>query len=175
MKREKVPYEHALPQTLSLLASPGLLLVSSGDGQDANAMVIGWGTVGIVWGKPIFVTLVRPSRYTYGLIEASGVFTVNVPTEAMRRWVGVCGTQSGRDVDKFGDFGVARSPGQTVECPTIDDSPMAYECRVVHTNDVLPERLRGDIDARAYPAGDYHRMYYGEILGAYAAEGYGSQ
>ena len=172
MKRQRVPYEHKLSETLSQLANPGLLLVSSSDGNDANAMTIGWGTVGIIWGKPIFVALVRPSRHTYGLIEASGVFTVNVPTERMRRWVGVCGTQSGRDVDKFGAHGVAKSPGQMVACPTIDDSPMVYECRVVHTNDVLPGRLLGDIDARAYAGGDYHRMYYGEILGAFAAEGY---
>ena len=172
MNRERVSYDHGLSKTLSLLANPGLLLVSSRDGENANAMVIGWGTVGIQWGKPVFVTLVRPSRHTYGLIETSGVFTVNVATEEMRRWVGVCGTQSGRDVDKFGEYGVAKSAGQMVGCPTIDESPMVYECRVVHTIDVLPETLRGDIGANSYPDQDYHRMYYGEILGAYAAIGY---
>ena len=172
MKREKVSYDRGLVKTLKLLADPGLLLVSSRGRDQANAMIIGWATVGVLWGKPVFVTLVRPSRHTFGLIEASGLFTVNVPTEEMQRWVGVCGTQSGRDVDKFGAYGVARSPGQMVDCPTIDDSPMVYECRVVHTNDVLPETLNGALDASSYPSGDYHRMYYGEILGAFAAEGY---
>ena len=80
MDYTKVPYTTYLKQTLSRLTDPGLLLVSAaGDGKP-NAMTIGWGTVGVIWGKPIFVVLVRPSRYTYSLLEASDSFTVCVPS-----------------------------------------------------------------------------------------------
>jgi len=170
MKRERVPYDYKLQKTLALLANPGLLLTSAKPSGEANVMTIGWGTVGIIWERPIFMTLVRPSRYTYGFIEASRAFTVHVPTEEMRRWVGICGTRSGRDMDKFGDYGIATSPAQRVSGVTIDDCPMVYECRVVHYNDLIPAQLDPEIEAGSYGGSDYHRLYFGEILGAYASE-----
>ncbi|GAG03898.1 unnamed protein product, partial [marine sediment metagenome] len=96
MERVRVDYDHRLSKTLALLANPGLLLASTKRSGASNVMTIGWGSVGIIWGKPLFVVLVRPSRYTYGFIHDSGVFTVNVPTEEMREWVNLCGTRSGR-------------------------------------------------------------------------------
>ena len=106
MARKKVSYTHKLARTLALLADPGLLLVSSKRSGESNVMTIGWATVGIIWGKPIFVVMVRPSRYTYEFIEDSGDFTVNVPTMEMRDWVMVCGTKSGRELDKFKAYNV---------------------------------------------------------------------
>jgi len=135
-------------------------------------MAIGWATVGILWGKPVFVALVRPSRYTYQFIEDIGTFTINVPGPAQRRWVGICGGRSGRDVDKFALLNLAVTPGQHVNSITLDACPMVYECKVVHHNDVIPANLDGQIDAESYGGRDYHRLYYGEILGTYASEEY---
>ena len=90
-----------LNETLDVLGKPGLLLVSTDADGKPNAMTIGWGTVGIIWGKPIFVVLVRPSRYTYGLMEQTEDFTVNVPSAELREAVAFCGSKSGRDYDKF--------------------------------------------------------------------------
>ncbi len=172
MERKRVPYHYRLDRTLTTLNDPGLLLVGTKRDGRSNVMTIGWGTVGILWGRPCFVVLVRPSRYTYEFMEDSGVFTVNVPSEAMRSWVGICGSRSGRNLDKFGDYGMTTSRGQYVEAATIDACPMVYECHVVHTNDVLPERLDRGIEAASYGGSDYHRMYYGEILGVFAANGF---
>jgi len=172
MQRTQVSFDHGLNKTLAVLRDPGLLLASTDRSGASNVMTIGWGTVGIIWGKPIFVVLVRPSRYTYQFIEDSGVFTVNVPTEEMREWVAVCGSRSGREMNKFAEYDMATSPGQTVGAVTIDACPMVYECKVVHHNDVLPPNLASEIEASYYGGSDYHRVYYGEILGAYAAGGY---
>ena len=172
MDRARVNYDHGLNKTLALLADPGLLLASTKRSGASNVMTIGWGTVGIIWGGPLFVVLVRPSRYTYQFIEDSGVFTVNVPTEEIREWVSVCGTRSGRDVDKFATCGMSISPGQMVDAITIDGCPLVYECKVVHHNDVLPPNVDPAIEESFYDGSDYHRVYYGQILSAYAAEGH---
>ena len=172
MERELVPFDYQLSKTLATLASPGLLLVGTKQTGQSNVMTIGWGTVGIVWGKPVFEVLVRPSRYTYEFIEESGAFTVNVPTEAMRSWVALCGTESGRDMDKFGPHGVTLTRCEGLPAATIDVCPMVYECKVVHHNDVIPAHLAPDIETRSYRGSDYHRVYFGEILAARAAEGY---
>jgi flavin reductase (DIM6/NTAB) family NADH-FMN oxidoreductase RutF len=172
MERHVVPFDHALDKTLARLANPGLLLVGTKTTGESNVMTIGWGTVGIIWGKQVFAVLVRPSRYTYEFIEESGAFTVNVPTDEMRAWTVLCGTKSGRDIDKFGPHGMTLTACEGLPAATIDACPMVYECRVVHHNDVIPAHLAPEIEARSYRGADYHRIYYGEILAARAAEGY---
>jgi flavin reductase (DIM6/NTAB) family NADH-FMN oxidoreductase RutF len=153
---------------LSVLADGGLLLASTRQDGRSNVMTIGWATVGVIWGLPVMVVLVRPSRYTYQFIEASKVFTVNVPTPAMRPYVNLCGTKSGRDVDKLAD--AVTVMGQHVNSVVLDECPLVYECRVVHTNDVQPDNLLPDVLRRAYQRGDFHRVYYGQIVGATADE-----
>lgn len=164
--RELVPYTFSLDKTLETLTNGGLLLASTRQDGLSNVMTIGWATVGIVWGLPVMIVLVRPSRYTYRFIEESGQFTVNVPTPEMRPYVNMCGTKSGREVDKLA--GVATTMGQEVPVVTLDECPLVYECRVLHTNDVIPANLLPDVSQRAYPRGDFHRLYYGHIMGTFA-------
>lgn len=172
MDRKKVSPDHGYSKTLERLADPGLLLASTDSAGKSNVMTIGWGTMGIIWGKPCFVVLVRPSRYTYRFIEDSQVYTVNVPTPEMSDYVTMCGTRSGRDLDKIGEYDVDVSMGQVVEAITIDDAPMVYECRVLHHNDLIPANLEQGVEERFYGGADYHRVYFGEIVGAYAADSY---
>ena len=94
MARSEVAYTYQLDRTLDRLAHGGLLLASTRSGGQSNVMTIGWATVGVVWGLPVMVVLVRPSRYTYGFMEESGVFTVNVPTPDMTEYVALCGTRA---------------------------------------------------------------------------------
>jgi flavin reductase (DIM6/NTAB) family NADH-FMN oxidoreductase RutF len=165
----EVSYTDYLSETLDALRKPGLLLVSADASGKPNAMTIGWGTVGIIWGKPIFIVLVRPSRYTHGLIEQTEDFTVNVPSGDMADVVAFCGSASGRDHDKFAEKGLVAVPGRKVKSPIIDQCVIHYECKVVHKNDVLKDNLASEIISSAYPGGDFHTIYYGEILSVYAS------
>jgi flavin reductase (DIM6/NTAB) family NADH-FMN oxidoreductase RutF len=162
MVYETVPYTAHLTETLAALEDPGLLLVTADKEGKANAMTIGWGTVGVIWGRPIFVVLVRPSRYTYTLLEQSDSFTVCVPRADMRAAVEYCGQYSGRDGDKLQACNLATLPSTRVSAPGLAGCPVIYECRIVHTNDVNPPSLAREITA--YPSGNYHRLYYGEIM-----------
>ena len=56
----------------------GILLTTAAEGK-VNTMTIGWGTIGIEWGKPLFVAYVRDSRYTMEMLGKNPEFTVNVP------------------------------------------------------------------------------------------------
>ena len=165
----EISYTEYLEETLDVMKKMGLLLVSVDTEGKPNTMTIGWGTVGIIWGKPIFVVLVRPSRYTYGLMEETEDFTVNVPTSDLADVVAFCGIESGRDHDKFTEKGLVAVPGRKVKSPIIEQCVIHYECKVVHKNDVLKDKLAGDITRSSYPGGDFHTLYYGEILSVYAS------
>ncbi|MCX7885809.1 MAG: flavin reductase, partial [Verrucomicrobiae bacterium] len=58
---------------------------------------------------------------------------------------------------------------QTVRVPVIEEALIQYECRVVHRNDLNPAAMAEEILRNAYSGGDYHRLYFGEVLAACAA------
>ena len=93
------------------------MLLASVDTQGKpNVMTIGWGAVGTIWGRPIFMILVRPSRYTFNLINATGEYTVNVPIPELGDAVSYFGSVSGRDQDKFKVKGLTATQGKKVGC-----------------------------------------------------------
>ena len=156
-------------ETMDALTHEGLLLCSVGTDGKPNAMTIGWLTGGVVWGKPILTVLVRPSRFTYTRLGRVNEFTVNVLPASFAEAVQHCGTASGRDGDKFAHTRLRSVAAQKVRVPVIEQGVVHYECRVVHTNEVIPANLAADIQSSAYANGDYHRVYFGEVLAAYAA------
>ncbi len=164
MEKVEAGYMDYLKETFMAMDRTGLLLTSTGQQGSSNVMTIGWGSIGIIWAKPMFIVLVRPSRFTYSLIEERGDFTVNVPPPEMSEKVSFCGTVSGRNHDKFTEQELTSIPARKVSSPLIEECLIHYECRVVHENDVLPAHLASDIPPAHYPQGDYHRIFYGEIL-----------
>ena len=171
MSKKVVPYTRFLPETLAVLDRPGLLLVSQGEDGVPNAMTIGWGTVGIMWAKEVFTIMVRPSRYTFSRLQQSDSFTVNVPGPDLHSAVAFCGSHSGRDYDKFVECGMTPEPSEMVRGPGIAECPIVYECKIVHTTDVISANLDPEIVAHSYSRGDLHRIYHGEIQAVRAAEG----
>lgn len=155
-------------------AMPRGILLTTKRGDEVNTMTIGWGTIGIEWGKPVFVAYVRESRHTRKLLDETGEFTVNIPLkDADRNIISVCGTKSGRDMNKIETLGLNLEPGDKVDVPGILELPLTLECKVLFRNVQDESRLPEPIRSRFYTGGnnaDYHIAYYGEILGAYIAE-----
>ncbi|MFC1899567.1 flavin reductase family protein [Chloroflexota bacterium] len=168
MAKIKIDYTDHLKETNMMLGHGGLLLASVDAQGNPNAMTIGWGTVGIIWNRPVFVVLVRPSRYTHGLIEITGDFTVNVPTPELADKMSYFGTVSGRDEDKFKESGLTTIPGNNIKSPIVAECVIHYECMVVHKNDVIPDELVEGIRNSSYRKDDFHKIYFGEILAVYA-------
>jgi flavin reductase (DIM6/NTAB) family NADH-FMN oxidoreductase RutF len=168
-KIEIGPNDYAV-EMLQALAHPGLLLVSLDKRNRPNAMTIGWGSVGIYWGEPIFIAPVRESRYTYRCLEHTRDFTVNVLPRKLAELGVFCGTVSGRDHDKFAEAGLTAVPGLRVKSPIIEECVLSYECEVVHSNDVVPKALAVNLKNRSYSKGDYHRLYFGRIVAVRAEE-----
>ena len=139
MKHVEISPKTHLQETLHKLTRLGLLLVSAGTDGKPNAMTIGWGTIGVIWGKRIFTVLVRPSRYTYKLLGESDSFTVCVPSSTLQAAVSFCGTRSGRDYDKFKECDLTPLPSTQVSAPGIAECPIVYECQIER----LPSGGRG--------------------------------
>ncbi len=151
----------------------GVLLTAAADGK-VNTMTIGWGTLGIQWGKPIFIAFVRESRYTKELLDKNPEFTVNIPYgDYDKSILSICGTKSGRDIDKFKELGLIPEEGESVSVPGIRQLPLTLECKVVYRQEQDKAAITEKNTLRYYPKndqfpqGDYHTAYYGEITAAY--------
>jgi flavin reductase (DIM6/NTAB) family NADH-FMN oxidoreductase RutF len=160
---EPQDYMRHADRVQDILTGRGLLLTAYDPAGRANAMTIGWGSIGSVWGMPMWTVLVRPSRYTYKCIETAGSFAVCVPPADLKKACVVCGSRSGRDLDKLADLGLSVKRGDVLNVPVLTDCPIVYECRVVHANDVDPSRLAEGIGKTFYKDPDYHRVYWGRI------------
>ena len=170
MAKVTIHYTDFFAETMQRMREDGLLLVTASADGKPNVMTIGWGTIGSIWARPTFVVLVRPSRFTFRRLEETGDFTVNVPPPELTDAVSRCGTVSGRDHDKFQENRLTLLPSRQVRPPVIKECLIHYECRTLHRNDVVPEAVVQSVLDDAYREGDFHRIYFGEIVAAYADE-----
>ena len=165
MKKEINAFDYAGHIFTSM--KKGILLTTKADGK-VNTMTIGWGTLGIEWGKPICTVFVRQSRHTKTLLDKNGEFTINVPLKGTDRKaaLGFCGSKSGRDVDKIKELGLTLEEPETISVPGIKEFPITLECRVVYKQDQDLSVLEEDKCRRYYAPGtandgDYHTAFYG--------------
>lgn len=153
-----------LENTMNYLHKQGAFLTTRND-KTTNTMTISWGNIGFEWNRPIFTILVRKSRYTHEIIDKSQEFSVSVPfNDNFKKALALCGSKSGRDLDKITESGLTLREGQVIATPSIVGCEMVYECKVVYQQDMDPNLLSKSIKDSAYKNDDYHTIYYGEIL-----------
>ncbi|ATW27089.1 flavin reductase family protein [Candidatus Formimonas warabiya] len=163
----EVDFIKGLEKALEHLPKQGAFLTVK-DQDRINTMTIGWGSVGFMWQKPVFMALVRKSRYTYQLIDHADSFTVSIPYEKeMKKALTICGTISGRDRDKCKEAGISFIPSIAVGSPVIADCRQYYECKIVYKQEMNPEMLMPQIQKAMYADNDYHTLYFGEIVACY--------
>ena len=173
MKREIELWDYA--KQIMEATGKGVLLTAKANDR-VNTMVIGWGMLGIEWGKPIFTVFVRKSRYTKALLDQNPEFTVNIPLGSIPKEIlSLCGSKSGRDVDKIQQLGLTLEDPVTVSVPAIRELPLTLECKVIYRQDQDPAAIDPQSDSRFYAKGtanegDYHTAYYGQVTAAYIVE-----
>ncbi|MCS7241372.1 MAG: flavin reductase [Candidatus Caldatribacterium sp.] len=165
MDFEKAPWQEIALQALHALSNVGglLLVTQKRDTEKVNVMTIGWALFGIVWGKPIAAVFVRPSRFTYTLLEENPFFTVNVPPPNLAQVITDCGKYSGRDVDKIAFCALTPVYFEAFPVPSISECIASLQCAVVAKSWINPEALTASIRETYYGNDDYHKVYFGEI------------
>lgn len=147
-------------------------LLTAGDKTSFNAMTIGWGSIGAMWSKPFIQVVVRPHRYTYEFMEKYNTFTVSVLPVQYRDAMQIIGSKSGKDCDKIKESGLTVVHSEIVDAPTFKEAELVFECKKNYWQDMNPENFLDSAISEKYPAKDYHRIYFGEILAVYGESYY---
>ncbi len=166
MKLHPVDLMTMTPEIFGVFSTQNALL-TAGDRSGCNPMTIGWCQLGRLWSRPVCTVYVRPERYTYTLMEAQDYFTVSVlPTEE-KEIMKLCGTQSGRDVDKIKACGLTVRYGAG-DAPFFEEAEWALVCKKLYVQDLSAACVRdGAPILRHYQEQGWHRAYTGEVLEAY--------
>jgi len=139
-------------------------LLTAGSTEKYNTMTIAWGSLGVMWNKPIFVVVVRPQRYTKGFVDINEMFTVSFYPEEHKNALQILGTKSGRDGDKITES--ALTPLFTDNTIAFEEAHTIYVCKKLHGGQPLDPAFFTDpgLDKTIYPDKDYHYYYTGEIV-----------
>lgn len=130
------------------------LIIATKMGETINIMTLGWKTLGVLWSQPVWIVAVRPSRYTFKLLNEHPEFSLHLMPESRDDVVSLAGSKSGKNLDKVKKLGLNLIESKKISVPLIDEALISYECKVIHTAE----------------SGDNapHRLYFGKILKAYA-------
>lgn len=162
-------FTNLLEKSMDDLYTTGAFL-TVGDSNKANTMTISWGSVGYMWRKPVFMVLVRESRYTKEFLNTGTEFTVSIPGEVdkLKKALKICGSKSGRDVDKEKEADIEFINGKVVQAPVIKDCEKYYECKILLSQEMDLNKLNDQIAETFYKNGeDKHILYFGEIVESY--------
>ncbi|GAB6099343.1 flavin reductase [Halanaerocella petrolearia] len=166
---KEVSYDEYMQEATQALSNGAFLTVKTND--EVNTMTIGWGSIGYIWGQPVFMVMVRDSRYTYQLIEETDEFTVSIPLNGgMQEELKFCGSKSGRDYDKFAECDLTALDGKEVATPVIEGCELHYECKIKFKQPMDESNLEESVNSKWYSEEGYHTLYFGEIVSCYLDE-----
>jgi flavin reductase (DIM6/NTAB) family NADH-FMN oxidoreductase RutF len=120
MKRQLAPSNSVVPCPVVLVSVKGP--------SRPNIITLSW--VANVCSEPPTVAIaIRQKRYSHDLVKNAGDFVVNVPSADLIKAAKLCGTKSGRDIDKFAEAHLTAEPSTKVTSPMIKECIINIECK----------------------------------------------
>lgn len=141
------------------------MLVTAGTPEKFNMMTASWGGTGILWGKPVAFIFIRPERYTYEFIEKGDKLTLSFLGEAHRDIHKICGSQSGRDIDKVAASGLKPYVTENGNI-AYEQARLILECKKLYADFIEADNFVDKLlISRWYGEGHggFHKMYILEI------------
>ncbi len=136
------------------------MLISAGNEKEFNMMTASWGFMGEMWGADTAVVMVRPQRYTMKFIEENDYFALTFFGKD-REIHKVCGSMSGRDVNKAELTGLI---------PVFADNTVYFEqarlviiCRKQYCAPLTAEGFTDKAPLEKWYDNDLHNMIFGKI------------
>ena len=158
---------------LEKITTPSMpAILSVGDKNNYNSMLITWGSLGVAWKKPIFTVYVKPDTYTHEFMEKYDIFTVSFIKGQIYNDFILYGTLSGKDFNKekvsgshikfLDDGGI-----------TFEEASEVYVCKKLMVSHFKEDEVDKSIidlfksNLEVYKTTQPHSIYIGEIIGHY--------
>ena len=157
MFKEISPKE--IPDNIIKAISDEWMLITAGNESGYNMMTASWGFAGEMWGNDSVIAMVRPQRYTMDFIEKEDYFTLSFYGEN-KDIHKVCGSKSGRDVDKTAETGL--TPVFSDDTVYFKEARLVLICKKQYVDRLKEECFTDEEPLRWYNK-DYHNIIIGKI------------
>ncbi len=137
-------------------------LLSAGKKEDFNTMTVSWGGIGELWGKDVCFVFVRPQRYTFEFMEKNDYFSLSFFGGEFKKELGICGSKSGRDIDKMESTGF--TPVDFENAVGYEQAKFNIVLKKLAYQDMKPDGFIDESIMSNYANNDFHRVYVGEIV-----------
>ena len=138
------------------------MLISAGNANSWNTMTASWGGVGELWGKYVSTIYIRPQRYTLEFVEREEYYSLCFFGPEYRQALSLCGSKSGRDVDK--DAATGLTPCFDQAAPYYEQARLVFLCRKLYRQDMEESAFLDKGLLEKWYDNDLHRMFIGEIV-----------
>lgn len=119
----------ALHHASRLINHGPTVLVTSAHGGQRNVMAAAW-SMPVEFSPPRIAVVIDKHTFTSELVKASGGFALCLPTPALLDLTHDVGQHSGRDGDKFAQYGIDARSGPVLGMPVVEAGCAAWlECR----------------------------------------------
>ena len=146
------------------------MLVTAGTKEKFNTMTASWGGIGWLWNKPVAFVFIRPERYTYEYVEENDHLTLSFLGEENKKIHAVCGSKSGRNIDKVKETGL--KPVFTEKGNVLfEQARLSLECKKLYADAIKPECFLDKESIEKWYGGahgGFHKMYIVEIENIYS-------
>lgn len=144
-----------------LIGDEWMLITAEKEGK-VNMMTASWGSLGVFWNKPCATIYIRQSRYTKEFIDSAERFSLCVFESQYRKMLTLCGSKSGREIDKVKEADLTVEHFE--EVPYFKEAKLVLVCKKIFSQKM--ER-RGFMEEepfnKNYTNGDLHQLYIAEI------------
>lgn len=170
IRLQSTEYETKIFETFN----SGWALLTAGDYENHNSMTISWGFMGTLWGKKVICIFVRPTRYTYELLEKSERFTLSFMDESYKGAMKIMGTKSGRDEDKYKESGLETIYDTDSGVSYIKNANVVFKCKKLYTDFFKKDGILDESILKMYKddLSDLHKFYIAEVTSILVDESY---
>lgn len=145
------------------LAISNPILTAGDKNTGFNSLLVGWGGIGVLWGKKVAFVFVRKSRYTYQFLKKSESVTLSFLNDTFEKEKKVMGTVSGRDKDKMKETGLHYTYDPDYDGAYIEEADYCFKMKKLYSVDLPISSLPENLIDRYYPSEDIHTMVVCEI------------
>lgn len=152
-----------MENAVKIIGDDWMLITAERSDGKVNTMTASWGFFGVLWNKPVCAVFIRPQRYTLSFVEEAERLSLTFFEETYRDALRLCGTKSGRDMDKIAEseLTVLRDENGT---PYFKEAKTVVVCKKLYVDFLKPECfLDRSLAEKNYPHSDYHKIFICEI------------
>lgn len=121
--------EMDLAKAFTLIEPGPVIMVTTSHRGRQNAMVVSWNMV--IDFTPTFALITGPWNHSCRALAKTKQCVLSIPTIELLDKVIMVGTTTGKDIDKFAEFGLTPVPAVNVNAPLIRECYANIECRVI--------------------------------------------